>query len=75
MRRAGVTVAAVASTGLPGAPDATGLRAGFIAAGVIGLLAVVTALFVRGTPTEDGPSRYMDAATGAHETPTPVAGH
>ncbi len=69
-----VTVAAVASNGPPGAPDATGLRAGFIAAGIIGLLVVVAALFVRGKQP-GGPSREVDAAAGASETPTPVAGH
>jgi DHA2 family lincomycin resistance protein-like MFS transporter len=68
-----VTVAAVASNGPPGAPDATGLQAAFIAAGVIGLLAVVTSLFVRGKQPDD-PSREVDADAGASERPTPVAG-
>jgi MFS transporter, DHA2 family, lincomycin resistance protein len=65
-----VTVAAVASNGPPGAPDATGLRAGFIAAGVIGLLAVVTALFVRGQYTDD-PNRDADTDTGPARTEPP----
>lgn len=63
-----VTVAAVASNGPPGAPDATGLRAGFIAAGVIGLLAVVTSLFVRGKQPDD-PSREVDADGGQFAAP------
>jgi MFS transporter, DHA2 family, lincomycin resistance protein len=69
-----VTVAAVASNGPPGAPDATGLRAGFIAAAVTGLLAVVTALFVR-SEQPGSPSRQVDADAGTSETPAPVAGH
>ena len=68
-----VTVAAVASHGPAGAPDATGLQAGFAAAGVIGLLAVVTALFVRGKPP--GASRDVPEETEANDTPAPVAGH
>lgn len=70
-----VTVAAIASTGPPGVPDATGLRAGFIAAGIIGLLAAVTALFVRGKQPPVGPGHELDADAGASEAPTPVAGH
>ncbi|MGH4025928.1 MAG: hypothetical protein ACRDRV_15235 [Pseudonocardiaceae bacterium] len=78
-----VTVAAVASHGPAGAPDATGrhrtppdatgLQAGFAAAGVIGLLAVVTALFVRGKPP--GASRDVPEEAEANDTPAPVAGH
>jgi DHA2 family lincomycin resistance protein-like MFS transporter len=68
-----VTVTAVASNGPVGAPDATGLQAGFAAAGVIGLLAVVTALFVRGEQTHD-PSRDAPDAAAVNDTPTPVAG-
>jgi len=63
-----VTVAAVASNGPPGAPDATGLQAGFIAAGVIGLLTVVTSLFVRGKQPDD-PSREVDADGGRFAAP------
>jgi DHA2 family lincomycin resistance protein-like MFS transporter len=64
-----VTVAAVASNAPPGAPDASGLRAGFIAAGVIGLLAVVTALFVR-NKQPGSPSQEVDADSEASERPT-----
>lgn len=45
-----VTVAAVASSGVHEAPDAGGIRVGFIAAGCVGLLAVTAALFVRRQP-------------------------
>ena len=69
-----VAIAAVASTGAPGAPDATGLRAGFTAAGIIGVLAVMIALLVRGKHT-DGSSRDAAADTQVSETPTPVTGH
>ncbi len=69
-----VTVAAIASNGPPGAPDATGLRAGFIAAGIVGLLAAVAALFVRGKQP-GGPSQEVAADAGASEAATPVARH
>ena len=68
-----VAITAVAN-GPARAPDATGLQAGFVAAGVIGILAVVTALFVRSQHT-DSPSRDADADTGPARTPTPVVGH
>lgn len=68
-----VTVAAIASNDPSGAPDATGLRAGFVAAGVVGLVAVGTALFTRGKQTEC-PSRDVDADAGTSETLAPVAG-
>ncbi|MFC7344344.1 MDR family MFS transporter [Saccharopolyspora griseoalba] len=42
-----VTVAAVASQRGDGVPDASGLQIAFVVAGVIGLLAFVTSLFVR----------------------------
>ena len=69
-----VTVAAVASSGSAQTPDAAGLQAGFVAAGVIGLLAVVTALFIRGKQT-DGPSRDMPEDAAVDDTPTPIASH
>ncbi|MGH4027115.1 MAG: MDR family MFS transporter [Pseudonocardiaceae bacterium] len=69
-----VTIAALASTGPVQAPDATGLQAGFVAAGVIGLLAVVTALFIPGKQT-DAPSHDVSENAAADDTPTPVAGH
>ncbi|MFF5986769.1 DHA2 family efflux MFS transporter permease subunit [Prauserella flavalba] len=51
-----VTVAAVGSAAGSGAPDADGLRTAFVAAGCIGLLALVAAPFVRGrtTAAEEG---------------------
>ena len=69
-----VTVAAVASNGPSGVPDATGLRAGFVAAGVVGLVAVGAALFIRGKQVE-ALSRDVDADAGTSKTPAPVAGH
>lgn len=69
-----VTVAAVASNDPAQAPDATGLQAGFVAAGVIGLLAVVTALFVRSTKT-DATSHGVFEDAAVSDTPTPVAHH
>ncbi|MDN5859270.1 MAG: DHA2 family efflux MFS transporter permease subunit [Pseudonocardia sp.] len=68
-----VTVAAVAASGPSGVPDATGLRTGFAAAGVIGIVAVGTALFVRGKGT-DGPNQETNPDTGGTGTPAPVAG-
>lgn len=66
-----VTVAATISNGPPGTPDAAGVRAGFIAAGIIGVLAVVTALFVRGGRTGDTGPDDLDtyAETGGTLTP------
>ncbi|RBM14663.1 MFS transporter [Prauserella sp. PE36] len=51
-----VTVAAIGSAAGSGSPDADGLRTAFLAAGCVGLLALVAALFVRGrtTPEEQG---------------------
>ncbi|MBK0867730.1 multidrug efflux MFS transporter [Saccharopolyspora sp. HNM0986] len=43
-----VTVAAAGSAAATGAPDAAGLRTAFVVAGGVGVLAFVTALFVRG---------------------------
>ncbi|MEU0466570.1 DHA2 family efflux MFS transporter permease subunit [Amycolatopsis sp. NPDC006131] len=42
-----VSVATLASNDPAGIPDATGLRTAFVVAGVVGVLALVTALFVR----------------------------
>jgi MFS transporter, DHA2 family, lincomycin resistance protein len=44
-----VTVSSLASTNPAGVPDASGLRTAFVVAGVIGLVAFGTALFVRKT--------------------------
>jgi DHA2 family lincomycin resistance protein-like MFS transporter len=76
-----ITVTALTSAGPPAAPDATGVRTGFIAAAIVGLLVVATALFVRGKPAEGSGSdaETSDAETstepGTVDTPTPVAGH
>ncbi|GAA1780079.1 DHA2 family efflux MFS transporter permease subunit [Streptomonospora arabica] len=61
-----VTVAALASA-TAGAPDAAGLRTAFMVAGCIGVLAVVTALFVR------RPAAAAEAAPVGGGTP-PAAG-
>ncbi|MFR9727918.1 MDR family MFS transporter [Saccharopolyspora sp. MS10] len=50
-----VTVASVGSSAPGGAPDAGGLRTAFVVAGVIGLLAFATSLFVRSTAKPDEP--------------------
>ncbi|UQS25079.1 DHA2 family efflux MFS transporter permease subunit [Amycolatopsis thermalba] len=48
-----VSVATLGSADPAGTPDATGLRTAFLVAGVVGVLALVTALFVRRpTPAE-----------------------
>jgi DHA2 family lincomycin resistance protein-like MFS transporter len=54
-----VTISAIASASLGGTPDAQGLRVGFMAAGVIGVLAVIVSLFMGGKPAVD------DGAAGA----------
>jgi DHA2 family lincomycin resistance protein-like MFS transporter len=58
-----VTISALASASLVGTPDAQGLRVGFMAAGVVGVLAVVVSLFMGGRPAatpdpvgDDGPA-------------------
>lgn len=45
-----VTVATLTSTAPSGTPDAAGLRAAFTAAGCIGVLALIAALFIRRRP-------------------------
>lgn len=73
-----VTIAAVISSSPSGVLDAAGVRAGFVAAGVIGLLAVVTALFVRGRqtgdPGQDNADTSTDTGHAADDTLAPV-GH
>ena len=57
-----VTISALASVSVGGTPDAQGLRVGFMAAGVVGVLAVVVSLFMGGRPAateeagDDGPA-------------------
>ncbi len=70
-----VTISAIASTSLSGTPDAQGLRVGFMAAGVVGVLAVVVSLFMGGRPAapadpvdDEGPG--PDAASALDEEPT-----
>ncbi len=68
-----VAIAAVAS-GPAGGPDAGGLQAVFVAAGIIGLLTVVASLFVRGKQTDDTNGDGSEG-TAVNNAPTPVAGH
>ncbi len=64
-----VTISAVASNNPSGTPDAAGIRAGFVAAGIAGLLAVAAALLVRRKPS---PAVSPDVASD-HETSEPAA--
>lgn len=69
-----VTVATLASTGGAGGPDASGLQWGFIAAGVIGVLAVCVALFVpRQSNTEPVSEVHVDHH--GSESPVPAREH
>ncbi|NMO90819.1 multidrug efflux MFS transporter [Actinomycetospora sp. TBRC 11914] len=45
-----VTISAIASVTVGATPDAQGLRVGFMAAGVVGVLAVIVSLFLGGKP-------------------------
>jgi DHA2 family lincomycin resistance protein-like MFS transporter len=67
-----VTISALASVSLGGTPDAQGLRVGFMAAGVVGVLAVIVSLFMGGRPAttpdpldEAGPTPDAASATDA----------
>ncbi|RRO14746.1 DHA2 family efflux MFS transporter permease subunit [Saccharopolyspora rhizosphaerae] len=51
-----VTVSSLTSTNPAGIPDAAGLRTAFVVAGVIGLLAFGTALFIRKTDGHGAPA-------------------
>lgn len=77
-----VTVAAIGSATSTGSPDAAGLQVAFMAAGVIGLIAVGVSFLVRRKPAdqsggpvdpEDTDGDRNDTATTAPSTP--VAGH
>ncbi|KAF4405397.1 MULTISPECIES: DHA2 family efflux MFS transporter permease subunit [Streptomyces] len=57
-----VTVASLGTSAPSGAPDAGGLRAAFVVAGVIGLLAFLASLFVRRSP---GPGREVTPPVAA----------
>ncbi|MDS1270802.1 DHA2 family efflux MFS transporter permease subunit [Lipingzhangella sp. LS1_29] len=66
-----VSVSALGSVTYTGTPDDAGLRAAFMAAGVVGVLAVLTALTTRrrpasSAPAEDAPGREASGAAGAH---------
>ena len=70
-----VTIAALASVSAGGTPDAQGLRVGFMAAGVVGVLAVIVSLFMGGKPapsadSADGEGRVPDAAPGTDDAAT-----
>lgn len=84
-----VTIAALGSATSTGSPDARGLQVAFMAAGVIGLVAVAVSFLMRGKPADDaagtaGPADPAaptadgrgDATTATTEAPSaPVAGH
>jgi MFS transporter, DHA2 family, lincomycin resistance protein len=73
-----VTIAAIGSSAATGAPDAAGLRLAFMAAGVIGLIAVGVSFMVRRKPaggdagSDTGPA---DEQPADDVRSTPVAGH
>ncbi len=82
-----VTISALASVSLGGTPDAQGLRVGFMAAGVVGVLAVVVSLFMGGRPAatpeagDDAPApdagsthpESVDAESAGTRTPADAA--
>jgi DHA2 family lincomycin resistance protein-like MFS transporter len=75
-----VTIAAIGSASATGTPDAAGLQLAFMAAGVIGLIAVGVSFMVRPKPPGDTTSPTdttgpTDAASGQDTPATPVAGH
>jgi DHA2 family lincomycin resistance protein-like MFS transporter len=65
-----VTISAVASVSLSGTPDAQGLRVGFMAAGVVGVLAFVVSLFMGGKPAPDADTDAPADATTVMAGPT-----
>jgi len=68
-----VTIAAIGSTAATGTPDAAGLRLAFMAAGVIGLIAVGVSFMVR--PKSERTEADLESVGTDESTPTPVAGH
>jgi DHA2 family lincomycin resistance protein-like MFS transporter len=63
-----VTIAAVASVTAGASPDAQGLRVGFMAAGVVGVLAVIVSLFMGGKPQPTADTDgALDSAGGPSE--------
>lgn len=70
-----VTIAALGSTSASGAPDASGLRLAFMAAGVIGLIAVAVSFLVRRKPAGGPAGPEQLEPTSTDTTPSaPVAG-
>ncbi|MDD7963826.1 MDR family MFS transporter [Actinomycetospora lemnae] len=71
-----VTIAAIGSANAAGTPDAAGLRLAFMAAGVIGLIAVGVSFMVRRKPAGDSPSEGTDSTgeLAGDTSSTPVAG-
>ena len=67
-----VTISALASVSLGGTPDAQGLRVGFMAAGVVGVLAVIVSLFMGGRPAA-APQESADVDAPAPADAAPVA--
>jgi DHA2 family lincomycin resistance protein-like MFS transporter len=72
-----VTIAAIGSANAGGTPDAAGLRLAFMAAGVIGLIAVAVSFMVRRKPAgtrASGDSTSDDGVPADTSPSTPVAG-
>ncbi|GLZ49510.1 MFS transporter [Actinomycetospora sp. NBRC 106375] len=73
-----VTIAALGSASVTGAPDAQGLQVAFMAAGVIGLIAVGVSFMVQRKPAPGSggePTGDADADEASGTPSTPVAGH
>ncbi len=68
-----VTIAAIGSTAATGSPDAAGLRLAFMAAGVIGLIAVGVSFMVR--PKSERTEADIETVGTDETTPAPVAGN
>ena len=64
-----VAVSAMAASGGPESGGGTGMQAGFIAAGIVGLLAVATALFVPRKARSSGPTPPVDDHAEPLEVP------
>jgi DHA2 family lincomycin resistance protein-like MFS transporter len=71
-----VTISALASASLSATPDAQGLRVGFMAAGVVGVLAVIVSLFLGGKPRPAADSTAGESAepVGTSSGSEPVDG-
>ena len=64
-----VTVAALGAANASGAPDEAGLRTAFMFAGVVGVLAVVAAFFVRPVPVAAAADEEPAAEASVSEHP------